>query len=68
MHAVINRFGSDVNCPLMLDSTQADVVEAGLKLAGGKCIVNSVNLEDGEEKMATTSAGCCGSTAPPSSP
>ncbi|MEW6249374.1 MAG: homocysteine S-methyltransferase family protein [Planctomycetota bacterium] len=52
MRRVIERFGSDVNAPLMLDSTQIDVLEAGLKLAGGKCIVNSVNLEDGEEKLA----------------
>ncbi len=51
MHTVVNRFGSDVNAPLMLDSTEVAVIEAGLKLAGGKCIVNSVNLEDGEEKM-----------------
>ncbi len=51
MHNVINKFGSDVNAPLMLDSTQPEVVEAGLKLAGGKCIVNSINLEDGEEKL-----------------
>ncbi len=52
MHRVINRFGSDINAPLMLDSTQPEVIEAGLKLAGGKCIINSVNLEDGEEKLA----------------
>ncbi len=53
MERVIDRFGADVNAPLMLDSTQVDVIEAGLKLAGGKCIVNSVNLEDGEQRMAT---------------
>jgi 5-methyltetrahydrofolate--homocysteine methyltransferase len=53
MRRVIDRFGSDLNAPLMLDSTQPEVIEAGLQLAGGKCIVNSVNLEDGEEKLAT---------------
>ena len=52
MRRVVERFGSDVNAPLMLDSTQPEVIEAGLKLAGGKCIVNSVNLEDGEAKLA----------------
>ena len=51
MHKVISRFASDLTVPLMLDSTQTDVLEAGLKLAGGKCIVNSVNLEDGETRM-----------------
>lgn len=52
MALVVNRFASDVTVPLMLDSTEPEVIEAGLKLAGGKCIINSVNLEDGEEKMA----------------
>ncbi len=37
----------------MIDSTQLDVVEAGLKLSPGRRIVNSINLEDGEEKLAT---------------
>ncbi|RMF86157.1 MAG: methionine synthase, partial [Planctomycetota bacterium] len=51
MQAVIDRFAREVTAPLMLDSTQPDVLEAGLKLAGGKCIINSVNLEDGEERL-----------------
>ncbi|HZD37398.1 MAG TPA: vitamin B12 dependent-methionine synthase activation domain-containing protein, partial [Actinomycetes bacterium] len=38
--------------PIMLDSTQADVLEAGLKRLGGRAIVNSINLEDGESRMA----------------
>ncbi|MBN2446070.1 MAG: methionine synthase [Phycisphaerae bacterium] len=52
MQWVADRFASDIPLPLMLDSTQIDVLEAGLKLAGGKCIINSVNLEDGEAKLA----------------
>ncbi|MBU0639416.1 MAG: methionine synthase [Planctomycetes bacterium] len=48
---VADRFASDLSAPLMLDSTQPEVIEAGLQLAGGKCIVNSVNLEDGEQKL-----------------
>jgi 5-methyltetrahydrofolate--homocysteine methyltransferase len=48
---VADRFASDLTVPLMLDSTEPAVIEAGLKLAGGKCIVNSVNLEDGERRM-----------------
>ncbi len=51
MDAVVTRFVKDVTVPLMLDSTEAPVIEVGLKRAGGKCIVNSVNLEDGEEKL-----------------
>ncbi len=53
MDQVVARYVKDVTVPLMLDSTEAPVIEAGLKRAGGKCIVNSVNLEDGEEKLAT---------------
>lgn len=52
MIQVVQRFAKDVTAPLMIDSTQLDVIEAGLKAAPGKCIVNSVNLEDGEEKLA----------------
>ena len=36
--------------PLMLDSTEPPVLEAGLKLIGGKAIVNSINLEDGDHE------------------
>jgi len=52
MRRVIDRLAHEVDVPLMLDSTEPEVIEAGLKLAGGKCIVNSVNLEDGERKLA----------------
>lgn len=58
MQRIIDRFSREVTAPLMLDSTQVDVLEAGLKLAGGKCIINSVNLEDGEEKLAKIAALC----------
>ncbi|HYD05501.1 MAG TPA: homocysteine S-methyltransferase family protein, partial [Reyranella sp.] len=39
-----------VKVPFMIDSTDAEVMEAALKMAPGKCILNSVNLEDGEER------------------
>ncbi len=51
MDGVVTRYVKDVTVPLMLDSTEVDVLEAGLKRAGGKCIVNSVNLEDGENRL-----------------
>ena len=40
--------------PLMLDSTEPPVIEAGLKLLGGKAIVNSINLEDGGKRLDQT--------------
>ncbi len=52
MHEVVRRYVNSVDAPLMLDSTNPAVMEAGLKLAGGRCVLNSMNLEDGEEKMA----------------
>ncbi len=51
MSEVVSRCVRQVNAPLMLDSTDANVLEAGLKRAGGRCIVNSINLEDGEARM-----------------
>jgi 5-methyltetrahydrofolate--homocysteine methyltransferase len=54
MHEVVRRFVVQIKggVPLMLDSTNPDVMEAGLKLAGGRCILNSMNLEDGEDRVA----------------
>jgi 5-methyltetrahydrofolate--homocysteine methyltransferase len=40
-----------VKVPLMLDSTDYRVIELGLKYSQGKAIINSINLEDGEEKF-----------------
>ncbi len=50
---VVRRVVRQVNSPLMLDSTQLSTLEAGLKCAGGKCIINSGNFEDGEAKFDT---------------
>ena len=38
---------SSVKIPLMIDSTQPDCIEAILKIYPGRCIINSINLEDG---------------------
>jgi len=51
MSEVIRRFALQVKAPLMIDSTEANVIETALKLLGGKSIVNSINLEDGEERL-----------------
>ncbi len=49
MNQVITRFTSSVNAPLVIDSTETNVIEAALKLHGGKPIINSINFEDGEQ-------------------
>jgi len=51
MHAVVSRLAQQADAPLMLDSTSPQTIEAGLKAAGGKCIINSANFEDGEAKF-----------------
>lgn len=51
MKRVLSRLVTDVHAPLMIDSTEPPVMEAALKLAGGKCVINSVNLEDGEKRF-----------------
>ncbi len=51
MHAVVSRLSREVDAPLMIDSTQAGTIEAGLRAAAGRCVINSANFEDGEEKF-----------------
>jgi len=51
MHELVSRLVTNVNLPLMLDSTEWEKMEAGLKVAGGKCILNSTNYEDGDERF-----------------
>ena len=48
MHELASRFATASTLPIMLDSTEPDVIEAGLECLGGRVIVNSVNFEDGE--------------------
>src|SRR3954454_2197808 len=49
MCEVVSRMRGAINAPLVLDSTEYPVLEAALKLYGGKAIINSINFEDGEE-------------------
>ena len=42
------RLGTGVALPIMLDSTEAPVLQAGLEHLGGRCAINSVNYEDGD--------------------
>ncbi|MBD2026622.1 methionine synthase [Leptolyngbya sp. FACHB-711] len=51
MREVVSRLVTNVNLPLMLDSTEWQKMEAGLKVAGGKCLLNSTNYEDGDERF-----------------
>ncbi len=51
MRALAKLLAQTVDAPLMIDSTEPDVVEGALKVYPGRCIVNSVNLEKGGERV-----------------
>jgi len=51
MRELVSRLVTNVTLPLMLDSTEWEKMEAGLKVAGGKCLLNSTNYEDGEPRF-----------------
>jgi 5-methyltetrahydrofolate--homocysteine methyltransferase len=48
MRAIAGRLATAATLPLVLDSTEPGVIEAGLELIGGRSVVNSVNYEDGD--------------------
>ncbi len=51
MHELASRLVNNVTLPLMLDSTEWEKMESGLKVVGGKSLLNSTNYEDGEERF-----------------
>src|SRR5512142_480838 len=51
MRTLVKLLAQSVDAPLMLDSTEADVIESALKNYPGRCIVNSVNLEKSGERV-----------------
>ena len=48
MHELASRFATASTLPIMLDSTEPAVLEAGLEMLGGRSVINSVNYEDGD--------------------
>ena len=48
MSRLAASFATDVAVPVVLDSTEPEVMEAGLERLGGRSILNSANLEDGD--------------------
>ncbi|HEX3004677.1 MAG TPA: homocysteine S-methyltransferase family protein, partial [Angustibacter sp.] len=46
--SVVSRLATSSTLPLVIDSTEPAVIEAGLELIGGRAVVNSVNYEDGD--------------------
>jgi 5-methyltetrahydrofolate--homocysteine methyltransferase len=52
VHQLFERLGRVVKVPIMIDSTEPQAVDVALTYCQGKSIVNSVNLEDGEARIA----------------
>ena len=48
MTEVAGRLATAATLPLVIDSTEPDVIRAGLEMLGGRAVVNSVNYEDGD--------------------
>lgn len=53
MATIVKRLAQSVETPLSIDSTEPKVIEAALKIYAGRPIVNSINLENGREKLDT---------------
>ncbi|MEK6650641.1 MAG: methionine synthase [Bacteroidota bacterium] len=51
MREIISRFNQQITVPLVIDSTESPVLEEALQRIAGKAVVNSINLEDGEERL-----------------
>ncbi len=51
MSKVVKKLAMGVEAPLVIDTTEPDVMEAALKLAPGRCLLNSTHLEAGRPKM-----------------
>ncbi|NLI77042.1 MAG: methionine synthase [Candidatus Riflebacteria bacterium] len=56
MATLVPLFARQVKLPLVIDSTDPFTIEAALKAHGGRCIVNSVNLEDGGGKLRSVAS------------
>ncbi|MGI5256882.1 methionine synthase [Streptomyces angustmyceticus] len=48
MEELAGRFATASTLPIVLDSTELDVIQAGLEKLGGRAVINSVNYEDGD--------------------
>ncbi|NLP10772.1 methionine synthase [bacterium] len=51
MAQAVRRLVTQVDLPLFIDSTDVQVIESALQLYGGRAVINSINLEDGEDRV-----------------
>lgn len=58
MRTLLEHYNRHIQAPIMIDSTEANVVEVALRCLAGKPIVNSINFEDGESRTEKVLALC----------
>lgn len=56
MIEMVNRISTSIVLPLFIDSTDTAVLEQALQRYGGRAVINSINLEDGEARAETVCA------------
>lgn len=50
MQILLKHYNQHITVPIMIDSTEVDVIEAALQCVAGKPVINSINFEDGEKR------------------
>ncbi len=58
MQTLLASYNRQITVPIMIDSTEAPVIEAALQMLAGKPIINSINFEDGEARTERVLALC----------
>lgn len=58
MSELLIRYNQHITIPIMIDSTEANVIETSLQHLAGKPLINSINFEDGEERTRKVLGYC----------
>jgi 5-methyltetrahydrofolate--homocysteine methyltransferase len=51
MAIIVKKLSMGLEAPLVIDSTEADVLKSALEIAPGRCIINSINMENGRKRI-----------------
>ncbi len=51
MASIVKKLSMGIEAPLVIDSTESDVIQAALETAPGRCIINSINMENGRKRI-----------------
>lgn len=51
MARIVKQLSMSIEAPLVIDFTETDVIQAALETAPGRCIINSINMENGRKRI-----------------